>query len=372
MRAWRFAPGDHESGSLVIQEVAVDTPELAGDSALVRVQACVLGQPEKSLNSDFIPGGAAVGTVVQAGAEAEHLLGRRVVFGPEQACGECDICRRAVPCLCPHGEVLGRTQHGALAELVRVRARWVCALDNDLSCPALKSPAAALLGREGAWAYTMFARAGVAPGEPVFIVGSDIVARLLIEIAVAKGARPMVVHASDLTGYADWLASQATVSVPVSVPDTDANEIRVLAENAASTGGHGRRPWYVFETSGLPAGRSQALALCGPGARLTWLSANALGHRPERKSERMPEHQIDLAGHAIADMDATLVGVAGAHPDLFPELAALVVRDELDIESAAHVVELQDVPQVVRALAAESVAQKLGPERALIAKLPTG
>lgn len=335
MRAWRLvSAGDRAGGTVAATQSDIAEPELAGDSVLVRVSACVIGAPERQLEDTWTPGAAAVGTVERAGSEAEHLLGARVILGPEQACGECDICRRAEPVLCPNGEVLGRTTHGALAELVRVRARWLCALLDDLDSPALATPAAALLGREAAWAYTMFARAGVAPGEPVFVVGRaierDVVARFVIEIAIAKGTRPMVLHEPGRTEFADWLDSVGALSVPVASSD----DARAAAERVARAAGHGQRPWFVFETSAHPDGRARALSLCVPGSRQAWLSARALGDR------RAPQL---LALDAIADMDATLVGVTGAHPDLLPELAALVVRGELDIEGAARVTTLAEL-----------------------------
>ena len=358
MRAWRLAiAGDATPLGWRVEESAIDEPELPGDSVLVAVEACVIGAPERFTTGAHIPGGAAVGTVVRAGDEAGHLLDRRVVLGPEQACGECDVCRRGKPVMCPHGRILGRTCAGTLASFVAVRARWVCALDGDLACPALRSPAAALLGREGAWAYTMFARAGVAPGEPVFVVGGDVVARMLIEIAIARGARPMVVHEPAHTGFADWLTDLGATSVPIASTARD-DEVRIVADEAAGAGGYGQRPRYVFETSALAHTRATALALCGPGARLTWLSVRALGLRAEPAVAARPD-AIDT----ILDLDATLVGVAGAHPDLLPELAALVVRGELDIESAARVVSLDQISDM-------SDETEPDPSRGLVATLP--
>lgn len=153
------------------------------------------------------------------------------------------------------------------------------------------------------------------------------------------------IETAEPRGFADWLQSIGAKSVA----GTQGPEgIRAAAQAAALANGYGRRPWFVFETSANPAGRATALALCGPGACLSWLSSRALGfgnrhdHCAEVPGTGSPAHP-PLAIETIADMDATLVGVAGAHPDLLPELAALVVRGELDLDGAAQVVALADL-----------------------------
>ena len=353
IRAWRLSPSRDASatsdpangapdaspvaGRSLLEDTLAD-PTLEDDSVLVRVQACVFGAPERMSSTDVVPGGAAVGTVVRAGSEAAHLLHRRVVVGPEQACGECDVCRRGTPVLCPKGHHLGRDVHGALATEVKARARWLCALGDELSGAALDSPAAALIGREAAWAYTMFARAGVAPGEPVFVVGHDVVARLLVEVAIAKGVRPMAVFPAEQTGFADWIAT--TSAVPVAVADP--GELAAAALAAATAGGHGRRPWFVFETSGTGAGRALALALAVPGTRWILLARRALGLDASEASPSGSTSARTIDIDVVTAMDGTVVGVTGAHPDLFPEVAALVVRGELDIAGAACVVAIDD------------------------------
>ena len=72
-------------------------------------------------------------------------------------------------------------------------ARWACRVNGELEEPG---PAAALLGREAALAYAMFIAVGTAPGDPAVILGPGPVARLLIDIAVARGARPLAVDAA--------------------------------------------------------------------------------------------------------------------------------------------------------------------------------
>lgn len=150
------------------------------------------------------------------------------------------------------------------------RARWALALADGLDVPG---PAAALIGGPAALAYAMYARTGVGPGDPTHVLGDGPVARLLAQILTAKGAPP-------------------------SDPST-----------------HGARPAKLFVCD--PDAAPHAIALAGPRATVT-VAAGA--------------RAVDVTA-AIA-REVTVIGVAGAHPDLLPEVAALVVRGDLTLDAA--------------------------------------
>ena len=334
------------------------SPELAADEVLIAVEATVLGSPELGSSDlgDRIPGGAAVGTVVAGGENATGAIGNRAVVGPEQACGECDICRRGGTAVCPNGYILGRTADGTLATHVVARARWLCTLDGDLAVPG---PSACLIGREAARAYAMFARAGVAPGEPVVIVGADVVARFLAEIAIARGTQPVVVIAPESVEFAAWLRSRGALAARLdtrsdprdAAPDAGDSSWRAMVAAAAQQRGFERRPWNVFETSGTAQHRARACSLLGPAGTLVLLASPATPE-PERYSpdvNRSPSatarpSPIDV--EAIARADGRCIGVAGAHPDLLPEVAALAVRGDLDLAGAADVSPIAAIGQI--------------------------
>src|SRR5262249_9675116 len=155
--------------------------------------------------------------------------------GPILACGECDVCRRGRPAVCPHARRYGVDIDGTLASHVVARARWALAVDGALAA-AGAGPEACAIGREAALAYEMWARAGVAPGETTIWLGGDAVARLGAAICAAKGAAAVVVG-DDERGLAD---------------DALATSLRARA---------GAPPWRVFETSGGTGSRRRALAL---------------------------------------------------------------------------------------------------------------
>jgi D-arabinose 1-dehydrogenase-like Zn-dependent alcohol dehydrogenase len=238
-----------------------------------------------------VHGAAGVGRVVWAGERADGLIDRRVLVGPIDPCGECDVCRRGGAAVCP----LAR-RRDALGTTVVAAARWLVPLDDGLALPV---PAAAAVAGDVALAYTLYARTGIGPREPVVVVGECPVGRFLIEILRAKGIVPAVLA----TGgpWADWLRARG---VPAA-----ADRAALAAAFAAQD--HGGRPWRVVCAD--PAAVAIAAALAGPRATLTVLAGAAA----------LPP---DLLAREVA-----VLGVAAPHPDLVVEVAAMCTKGEIDL-----------------------------------------
>jgi 6-hydroxycyclohex-1-ene-1-carbonyl-CoA dehydrogenase len=310
-----------EPGDVVI---AVDA------AALTDVDLAVADARRASGAADdrLVAGSSAAGRIVAAGEHAIALIGQRAIVGPHVPCGECDVCRRGGAVVCATGARLGVTARGTLAERVTVPARWIVAFGGDLDVPG---PGAALLGGDAALAYALYARVGVGPGEPTVVLGDNVVARFLIEILIAKQAAPIVIVRSNApAGWRAWVEARARVAaVDHDAPDAEARAAVVAAAHAA---GHGDRPWKLFETTGLASRQTRALAIAGPCAIVALAAPGATGH---------PAQAIEL-GDAL-DRDVTVIGVAGAHPDLLVEVAAMAVKGELDVAAACDAVPLAEL-----------------------------
>ncbi len=59
-----------------------------------------------------------IGTVVDAGANARALVGKRIACGAGVSCGQCAWCRAGRTNLCATYYTLGLSTHGGLAEFV--------------------------------------------------------------------------------------------------------------------------------------------------------------------------------------------------------------------------------------------------------------
>jgi 6-hydroxycyclohex-1-ene-1-carbonyl-CoA dehydrogenase len=298
----------------------------------------------------LVAGGSAVGRVVAAGAEAQAMLGMRAIIGPHVPCGDCELCRRGGAVVCPTGARLGVTARGALAERVTMPSRWVVGFGGELDVPG---PCAALLGGDAALAYALYARAGVGPRDATLVLGDGPVARFLVEILVAKNAAPVVVVRSNAPdGWGAWVAARAhAADVADDAPDAESRAAALAAMKAAGNGG---KPWRLFETSGEAARQTRALAIAGPRATVVLAAPGATGMRAEA---------VEL-GDAL-DEDSTVIGVAGAHPDLLVEVAAMAVKGELDVAAACDAVPVDEL--------AGALARRAGVRLAtsLVATVPT-
>lgn len=275
---------------------------LAPDGIAVEVEAAVLGAPERAGGT----GGGAVGRVTATGEAATRLAGVRVLVGAVDACGECEACRRGKLLACAGVRVLGRDVPGALGGTITARARWVCPLDGPLD-GVVPGPSAAALPREALALYTLHARAGVGPGDPVVWLGDDALAKLGATLARAAGA------------------------AVVTPPDGDAGDPAGIAravDDELRASGARRVAWTVCDARGTADGRTRALALAalggGGGGTAAFLAGPALG---------VPDGDAAIAPALAAEV--RVLAVAAPHPDLLPELAALVHKGV--VELAPHV-----------------------------------
>jgi 6-hydroxycyclohex-1-ene-1-carbonyl-CoA dehydrogenase len=236
---------------------------------------------------------AGVGRVVAGGDHARGLLGRRVLVGPIDPCGECDVCRRGGAAVCPLA-----VRRDALGSRVTAAGRWLVRLGDGLE---LTSPGAAAVAGDVALAYTLYALTGVGPREPIAVIGGSPIARFLIEILLAKGIAPTAV--AEPGPWADWLLGKGVVV---------ARDRAGLAE-AFAIQSVGTKPWRVI--CGDPAATAAAVALAGPRATLTLLAAAAA-----------PPIASDVLAREV-----TIIGVAGAHPDLVVEAAAMCTKGDIDL-----------------------------------------
>jgi D-arabinose 1-dehydrogenase-like Zn-dependent alcohol dehydrogenase len=227
------------------------------------------------------PSGALVGRA---------STGALVVACAFDACGQCEICRRGGAAVCPTPRARER---GAR---VRVMHRWAVELTGGLELPV---PHAAAVAGDVALAYTLYARTGLGPRDPLAITGATAVTRFLVEIVVAKGLTPIVVTPNQGNAeWASWLASKR--AVPTALDGVNA---------ALVAQGLGARPLRVIATGDAEL----AFELAGPRATLTLLA---------------PSPAIPAA---LAAREVTIIGVAGPHPDLVTEAAAMCVRGEIDL-----------------------------------------
>ncbi len=193
-------------------------PDCPINGVVLEVAACgvcrsdyhgwVGGHPKVSNGS--ILGHEYCGTVVEAGAQAKHKVGDRLIAPFILGCGDCPACRTGVSNTCAHAIVPGFGAPGAYAQYVAVP------FDHNLvHLPESLSPAlAAGLGCRvtTAW-HALTDRANVRAGEWVAIHGTGGIGLSALLLAKMLGARVVVVDiVEEKLAHAESLGADAAVN----------------------------------------------------------------------------------------------------------------------------------------------------------------
>lgn len=187
-------------GPEVMQTGEAPEPIAAMGAVVVSVRAVALnhldlwvrrGIPGLSLDLPHIGGSDVAGVIDEVGAGvAGWEVGDRVALNPSLWCGRCAWCERGEHPLCVDFKILGEHVAGGTAERVRVAARNLYRIPEDMD---FRLAAAAPLAYQTAW-RALKTRGRLTEGESVLVTGaSGGVSTAAIQIACLFGARVFAV-----------------------------------------------------------------------------------------------------------------------------------------------------------------------------------
>ena len=287
------------------ETLAVETPlrALASGEVLVEVAGSALGEE---------PGAEIAGVVIAAGDATGEWTARRVIVPRVLPCGECDRCRRGRCFACA-----ARASHGAVARHAIVPARYLVSVEPPLWPEGGELWRLAALSDAAATAHAAIVRAQIGPGDVCLIVGAGVSGRLAAALARDAGA---------LVAILDDDAARRARAAPLADVILDGSSLDALAtrsalESAATAAGRRPLEMRIIETTRTTRGRERALELLGTGDTCVLIAGGS-----QRGNASAP-----LASLALHE--AQVIGVHGAHPDLLPELVALVVRGRLRFDA---------------------------------------
>jgi hypothetical protein len=182
---------------------------------------------------------------------------------------------------------------GALASHLRVPARYLCPVADELAAPPdVPAWTLATVAGPAARIYHAMARLGVGPGDLVVFVGTTAEA--------AIGARLCA------------LASSQALTLPPSRATAEA--VRAHTRDVEP------RVVHVIETTTRAGGLAQAAALAQPPGSLAFVG----------------QHGVDLSLPRLPLLEVPILVLGPPHPDLLVELLARVVRGELALGELAR------------------------------------
>lgn len=176
-----------------IVERPVPTPE-AGE-VLIETAATAVCHTDLGMYTGHAPGTKypvvlgheSTGTVAAFGPGVTGLkVGQNVIINPIIACGHCNQCRRGARHLCQNAGLFGREVEGSLNQFVRLDARYVFPLPDDISL------ADATIIETLATVRHAQLRALISSGESVVVLGQGTSGLLHTRLAVLTGAEPVI------------------------------------------------------------------------------------------------------------------------------------------------------------------------------------
>jgi D-arabinose 1-dehydrogenase-like Zn-dependent alcohol dehydrogenase len=196
----------------------VPDPSCPKDGVVLKVEACGVCRSDwhgwtgehPRVKPGQIQGHEYCGIVVEAGADARHKVGDRLVAPFILACGSCPECQSGNQIVCKNQRLPGFIEPGAFAEYISVP------FDHNLSPlpPSLTSTVAAGLGCRvtTAW-HALTGRAALQAGEWLAVHGTGGVGLSAMLLGRALGARVVVVDVvEEKLNHAKGLGAEAAVN----------------------------------------------------------------------------------------------------------------------------------------------------------------
>jgi 2-desacetyl-2-hydroxyethyl bacteriochlorophyllide A dehydrogenase len=319
---------------------SVPVPQYGPDDVLVKVaRVGICGTDVHIFHGHYaadrlplIPGHEFAGTVVAIGDRVTSFkVGQRVIGDINIGCGHCFYCRKNEIMSCPEVRQLGIHIDGAFAEYVKLPARLVIPIPDNMSfeVAALTEPLACTVRAAK--------KSGIRLGESVLVIGAGPVGNLHVQLARTIGAAPVIV--ADLN--ADRVAFAKKCGADIGVSDMD------LLRSEVQTATDGRGADVVIECVGLPNLYEKAFDLVRPGGRIAAFGLADATRRASFSPQDIVLREIGLRGSVAAmgdDMHEALTMLKYGRIDVSPFVQE--ARPLADVQNAIQ--SFVDNPKILK------------------------
>ena len=319
------------------------------DEVLVEVAGCGVCHTDVGFAYDGVPTRAPLpltlgheisGRVVAAGERARGWEGRDVVIPAVIPCGDCAACRAGQPSICRRQFMPGNDGDGGFATHVRVPARGLCPVPQDLPA-GITLDLLSVVADAVTTPYEAIRRSGLGAEDVAVFVGVGGVGGFGVQVAAAFGA---AVVAIDVDPSRLELAAQHGASLALDTKSQNEKDLKAAVRAFAKEAGRKGIGLKIFETSGTPAGQTTAFGLLDPGGYLA-----VVGFTPKK---------VELRLSNLMALDATARGNWGCPPEHYPEALALVLDGKVVIEPYVERHSLDKAPAVLEAVARHEIRKR--------------
>lgn len=310
---------------------SVETPAVAQDEILVRVESCGICHTDlKKIEHNLLPppriyGHETAGIVAALGDRVtKYRLGDRVIVFHHIPCGDCFYCGRRLYAQCPVYKKVGVTAGyepagGGFSQYVRVMD-WVVNRGVELIPEGVSFDQACWVEPVNTCLKAV-ELLGLGSGDLVAILGQGPIGIIFTMLCKRLGA---TVLATDTIEFRRSLSEcYGAVAFDPRLPDFD------VAMNARTDG---RGADAVIVATNVPGLVDQALRISRPGAKVLLFAQTSATER------------IEISGADICVGERVLLGSYSADVDLQSEAARLVFSRELPLEQLiSHRVPLDEI-----------------------------
>jgi len=317
------------------REFEIDPP--AADEAVVAVAGCGLCHTDLGFLSGgvhtrhelpLVLGHEISGQVMAAGDNYAGLVGRQVVIPAVLPCGECDLCRAGRDNICQRQKMPGNDFNGGFASHVKVPARFVCPLPDDLGGFPLAE--LSVVADAITTPYESVLRSGLDEGELAVVIGVGGVGLYLVQHARNRGAHVVAV---DIDPGRLEAAGRAGAELTVNAGDFKPRELRKHLRQFAREHDYPDNRWRVFETSGTAAGQQTAYGLLSFAGTL-----GVVGFTMDK---------VELRLSNIMAFDATVFGNWGCSPRHYPAVVEQVLDGRIEVRANVSQFPLAEINEVI-------------------------
>jgi 6-hydroxycyclohex-1-ene-1-carbonyl-CoA dehydrogenase len=270
------------------------------------------------------------GTVVEAGADCEHLLNRNVIIPSVVPCGECERCLTGAENTCARQFMPGNDGHGGFATHVMVPGRGLAVLPDDLGDYELHE--LSVIADAVTTPLQTVLRADVQPSDVVIVVGVGGIGTYAVQLAAARGASVIAIDIDD-----DKLerVSDHGAAATINCRDADIRDVRKQVRKAVAELGLPDYGWKILEMSGAPQAQEMAFALIPPAGTLA-----VVGFTPAKLNLRLSN---------LMAFDAKAFGNWGCAPSHYPEAIEQVLSGRITLKPFIRAHDMKDIKELFEA-----------------------
>jgi 6-hydroxycyclohex-1-ene-1-carbonyl-CoA dehydrogenase len=321
---------------------------VADDETVIEVAGCGLchtdlgfisGAVQTKHQLPLILGHEISGKVVAAGEQYAALIGKNVIVPAVLPCGECELCLAGRDNICQQQLMPGNDFHGGFASHIKVSAKFLCELPDDLGDFELAQ--LSVVADAITTPYQSLLRSRLKKGDLAIVIGTGGVGLYMVQHAKNAGA---TVIALELDQNKLDSACQQGADFGICTRDIDGRAIKKQIKQLVKEHNLPTSQWKVFENSGSAAGQEVAFSLLSFAG-----TVGIIGFTMDKVNVRLSN---------IMAFDADVFGNWGCRPAYYPPVVKDVLSKKINLLDNIELYPLSEMNAVLELAKAHKLTKR--------------